>query len=169
MINKILNHIDETINHKQHVLESAKILSEYLVLNDKLDDAITLIIRCSVHDNSKFTKEERNSLLNIENKDSLKDPRIKMDDKLKETLKIHWKNNSHHPEHYDDYSKMTEMDITEMACDWNARSMEYNTNLLKFVETRQNERFYFDEVLYLKLYKYCQMLISNNKNKVYIK
>lgn len=169
MFDKIINHIDETIIHKQHVLESARILGEHLILENRFDEALELINRCTIHDNSKFTKEEIYTFINITNKEGLKNSKAKLSEEYKLALQIHWKNNSHHPEHYSDYSLMTEMDIMEMACDWNARSIEYRTNLLEFVEERQNERFHFNESMYLKLYKYCQILLKNSKQKTYFK
>lgn len=169
MFDKIINHIDETIIHKQYVLESARILSEYLILENRFDEALELINRCTIHDNSKFSQEEINAFINISSKDSLKNAKIKIEGDFKTALQIHWKSNSHHPEYYEDYSQMSEMDIMEMACDWNARSIEYRTDLLEFVEIRQNERFHFNETMYLKLYKYCQILLKNKKQKTYFK
>jgi hypothetical protein len=165
VFDKIIKHIDETIVHKQHVLESAKILSEYLILENRFDEALELINRCTIHDNSKFTKEEIYAFINITNKESLKSAKTKIEDSNKEALELHWKNNSHHPEYHQDYSMMSEMDIMEMACDWSARSIEYRTDLLEFVEIRQNDRFHFNESMYLKLYKYCQILLKKSKQK----
>jgi hypothetical protein len=46
-----------------------------------------------------------------------------MQDDLKETLKHHYANNTHHPEHYENgINGMTLMDLIEMIADWWAAS-----------------------------------------------
>lgn len=160
MVEKVIQHIDETLIHKQYVLESARILSKYLIASGQLDKAIELVRRCSIHDDSKFSPEEIAAFIKIENRESLRNARVPLDDVAKESLKLHWQNNSHHPEHYSDHSMMTEMDLMEMACDCNARSMQYGTDLLDFIEVRQNERFHFPEEMYTKFKEYCTILVD---------
>ena len=151
MDNKILSFIEDTILHKQYVLESGKLLSEYLIKNGEFDLALELLKRCAVHDNSKNT---------------MKDPNASMDDFMKKAISIHWKNNRHHPEYYDNLNDMTLLDILEMACDCYSRSLQFGTDLLSFIEIRQKERFNMPEDIY-ELYKfYCTILVNEGKNIV---
>lgn len=163
MSDRIANHIDETLIHKQFVLESARILSKHLIENGQLSKAIELVSRCSVHDDSKFSEEEITAFIRIENKESLKNPKAPLDDATKESLKVHWQNNRHHPEYHSDIRNMTEIDLMEMACDCAARSMQYETNLMEFIQVRQEERFHFPLDMYAKFNSYCQILVSGTK------
>ena len=129
MINKIIKHLEDTLLHKQYVLESAKKLCKYLIEVGRIDDAIE--------------PDEIFALIQISDKESLKDAKVQLDDAKKNALKIHWAKNSHHPEYYNDPSLMSDMDLLEMACDCNARSMEFGTDLLEFIDIRQKERFRF--------------------------
>ena len=175
MINKIIKHLEDTLLHKQYVLESAKKLCNFLIEVGRLDDAIELVKRCSNHDNSKFEPDEIFALIQISDKESLKDAKVQLDDAKKNALKIHWAKNSHHPEYYNDPSLMSDMDLLEMACDCNARSMEFGTDLLEFIDIRQKERFRFPEEIYQIYYNYCKILVDSEEydkdepGKVFIK
>jgi hypothetical protein len=163
VIDRILEHIDETLIHKQYILQSARILSRYLIENGNLDAALELVKRCSVHDDSKFSPEEIYAFIKLSNKESLKNAKATLDEATKEALKLHWENNGHHPEHFEDYSMMTDLDLMEMACDCNARSMQYDTNLLDFIEIRQEQRFHFPTDMYEKYKSYCVILANGSK------
>ncbi len=43
MIERIIDHIEDTLIHKQYVLQSARILSKSLIENGQLDKALELI------------------------------------------------------------------------------------------------------------------------------
>ncbi len=158
MVERFINHIEETLIHKQYILQSARILSRYLIENGQPDMALALVKRCTIHDNSKFTAEEIEAFLLLDNKDSMMNPKVNLDEKQKAALRLHWENNSHHPEHFSDVTMMTDLDLMEMACDCSARSMQYGTDLLEFIEVRQNERFHFPEDMYQKYKGYCTIL-----------
>lgn len=163
MLNGLEEYINETLLHKQYVLESAKIMSIYLIEIDKYDLAVELINRCSVHDNSKFSRGEMIHLLKITDKSDFKDPSKLLTDEKRYAIRYHWANNRHHPEYFDDVNMMTDLDLMEMACDCFARSLQYNTDFLNFIEVRQRERFKFPDELYKKYYNYCCILDSNYK------
>jgi len=163
VIERIINHIEDTLIHKQYVLQSARILSKSLIENGQLDQALALIKRCSVHDDSKFMAAEVEAFIMLDNKESMMNPRVTLDEKQKAALRLHWQNNSHHPEHFSDVTMMTDLDLMEMACDCSARSMQYGTDLLDFIEVRQNERFHFPEEMYEKYKGYCSILALGYK------
>lgn len=163
MLNGLEEYINEVILHKQYVLEGAKIMSDYLISIDKYDTAVELINRCSLHDNSKFLREEMIRLLAIKDKSDFRDPTKLLTDEKKRAIRYHWANNRHHPEYFDDITKMTDLDLMEMACDCFARSLQYNTDFLSFIEIRQRERFKFPDDIYQKYYNYCCILDVNYK------
>jgi hypothetical protein len=173
---EIASHVDKTLIHKIHVLQGARILIKYLIENNKIEVALELAERCSVHDNSKFQKEEMSCFLKIpESNDNLTNPNSKLDDEMKSLLRMHWDNNRHHPEHYNGlYDNMESIDIMEMAIDCYARSIEMNTDLIIFIEVRQRERFVLPEEKFEELKTYCYILLgkeytSGSNNKVYKK
>ncbi len=158
MIERIINHIEETLIHKQYILQSARILSKSLIAEGQLDTALELVKRCSVHDDSKFMAAEVEAFIMLDNKAAMMNPKVTLDENQKAALKLHWQNNSHHPEHFSDIRLMSDLDLMEMACDCSARSMQYGTDLLDFIEVRQNERFHFPEDMYEKYKGYCTIL-----------
>jgi hypothetical protein len=161
MIRDIETYIDDTLLHKQLVLESGKVLYKYLFEIGEMDLALELLKRCSVHDNSKLNYEEIMSFISIpKDNDGMKNANTQMDEFMKKAISIHWKNNSHHPEYHDNPSNMTELDIMEMACDCYARSFQFGTDLLKFIEIRQKERFNLPLDVYDKYKFYCEILVT---------
>lgn len=152
----------DTFIHKDYVLKVCNKFAKYLIENDSKEIAEELLERAKVHDNSKIlNKDEFRSLTGIINdKSCLKDASSKLSQFKQDSIELHWKHNEHHPEHFDDVNKMTKLDKMEMCCDWCARAMQYNTNLLEFVEKRQEDRFHFPELMYDEIYHYCKILIS---------
>ena len=155
--------IKGTLIHKSIILNSANKMFDYLVDNNQEKLAMELIERIIVHDNSKFTSEELYGLAKIKNKKALTDPNVLLSEEQQKLVELHWKNNRHHPEYFDDVSQMEEIDIIEMCCDWHARSVQYNTDLLEFAKIRQENRFHFPEDMYKKILKYCNVLLSQDQ------
>ena len=154
--------IKDFILHKKYVLESGSILIDYLLKNNEEDLAFNLLKNLSKHDDSKLNEDEFKKLCEIPyNTNSFTNSKEKMDEKLKKCIELHWKNNRHHPEYWDNVLNMSELDIMEMCCDWHARSKQYNTDFLEFVKTRQNTRFHFPKKIFDKIWNYC--LILENK------
>lgn len=162
----IKEYIDEVLLHKQYVLEAGKILSEYLIENNNYDIAINLVNRCIVHDISKFSKDEMDSLMSISDKKDFKDPTSLLDEDKIKAIEVHWKNNSHHPEYYSNIYNMTDLDLMEMACDCFARSLQYETDFLNFILVRQENRFKFPNSVFEKYYHYCKILDENYKKNI---
>ena len=153
--------IEDFIEHKKCILESASILIEYLLKNGKDDLAFELLKRISIHDNSKLEDDEFSLFCKIPlKKDSFTTSTCDIDESLKNSIELHWKNNRHHPEHFKNVNDMNEVDILEMCCDWHARSIQYHTDFLSFVKIRQENRFHFPKDMFDKIWKYC--LILNN-------
>ena len=173
MEEKLIKHIEETLMHKQYVLESAKILSEYLINIGNPSVALMLVKRCSCHDDSKFSLQEISVLSKIDNPSNFRNADTDLTEAEKELVRLHGTHNRHHPEYFDKITEMKDLDLMEMACDCNARSMEYGTDLLEFIEVRQNNRFHMPEDMYNQYKKYCSILVEGvlkkDSNKTFFK
>lgn len=163
----IINQLTDTIIHKKLVLDSCFIMSGYLCSNDQNDLALELLKRASTHDMSKFDKKELINLSSLpSNKGAFKDPNSEMSEEEIDLIKLHWKHNSHHPEYFENYEDMSELDMLEMICDWHARSVQFNTNFLEFVRTRQENRFHFNKNQFNYIYEYCEKLDKLYKESI---
>jgi hypothetical protein len=156
----VLNEISDILNHKKFIMDSGYKMCKYLFDNGKDDMAFELLERIVIHDNSKIEKNELYLLNSIKDKRSLVDPNILLSCQQKQIIESHWKNNRHHPEYFENISDMLDIDIIEMCCDWNARSLQCGTDLIKFVEIRQEKRFKFPENIYEKIIEYCNILLQ---------
>lgn len=67
---------------------------------------------------------------------------------LKPALDRHYKNNRHHPEHFEDGIKgMNLIDLLEMICDWKASSERHEDgDILRSIEINQKRFDYSDEL-----------------------
>jgi len=64
---------------------------------------------------------------------------------MKPALDHHYAHNTHHPEHFEDVSKMNLLDIIEMLCDWKAATLRHDDgDIFKSIEINQ-KRFGFDD------------------------
>ena len=152
----------DTFIHKGYVVSVCTKFSEYLKQQGLGEDADELIQRAQLHDNSKIlNKDEFRTLTNIVNdKSSLTNANSQLSFFKQDSLELHWKHNSHHPEHFENYDEMSRIDRLEMVCDWMARSLQYKSDLIDFVTTRQKERFRFSEEMYSEIYDYCITLVQ---------
>ena len=67
---------------------------------------------------------------------------------------------------------MSDLDLMEMACDCFARSLQYNTDFLDFINKRQENRFKFPKEVFYKYYNFCEILNNGyykNNDKIKIK
>ena len=108
----------ETLDHIRRV----NILLIHVITN--------LLYRCISHDSSKLYGIEKDwldrqsvKLNQLEYSPTYLGELAESDSgpSLEEFLKSHYKNNSHHPEHYENgINGMTLIDLVEMTCDWKA-------------------------------------------------
>lgn len=150
----------ETMLHKEFVIESCEKLARYLESNGATYHARKLRERAIIHDDSKITNLIEMVALSklINDTSSMKDPSKHLSPAKQKFLKLHWKNNSHHPEHFASVLDMSKLDIMEMCCDWHARSTQYGSNFLEFVKKRQEERFHFPDWMFAEIWHYCEVL-----------
>lgn len=150
----------DTFIHKKFVEKSTQKLANYLLSIRAENHAKELIERGKNHDISKITCEDELRALSmiINDKTSLKDANNTLSQFKQDSIKLHWKHNSHHPEHFKTPIDMKKIDIMEMVCDWYARSMQYETDFLEYVKTNQEKRFHFPEFMFAEIWHYCEIL-----------
>lgn len=85
---------------------------------------------------------------------------------LKEGLSIHYANNRHHPEHFENgIQGMNLLDLLEMICDWKAASERHNDgDIYKSIEINQ-KRFGYSDELKLILKNTVSFLIKDTLKK----
>lgn len=151
----------DTFVHKTYVKKSCQKLANYLKSQNMNHHAEMLLQRAETHDNSKVSCEDEMTALAtiINDKSSLQDASKALSQIKEDAIHLHWKHNSHHPEHYANYADMEKIDIMEMCCDWHARSVQYHTDLMEFVEKRQEDRFHFPQYMFDEIKRYCEILI----------
>ena len=166
---KLSKEINDTLIHRQCVIRSGNYLASYLIHSNRSVDAIRLIGRCQIHDMSKITNAEEFMALAsiIDSIGDLKDITYEPNQEQLEAKRIHWKRNSHHPEYYDSPNDMTDLDLMEMACDCHARSKQFGTNLMDYIDVQQDLRFHFDREHLRKLKMYCLALVTLTKQDDY--
>ena len=96
----------------------------------------------------------------INDKSTLRDSTKQLSQIKQDAIKLHWKHNTHHPEHFKSPTDMSRLDVMEMCCDWHARSVQYETNFLDFVKKRQKDRFHFPIWMFEEIWHYCEILDS---------
>lgn len=152
----------DTFIHKGYVLMVCDKFANYLEKEGRIDDANDLRERALIHDNSKIlNKEEFFALTSIINdKSCLKNANSKLSSFKQDAIELHWDNNEHHPEHYENIDDMPPRARKEMVCDCCARSIQYGTNLVEFMETRLNDRFHFSEIIKEEILHDCKILVE---------
>ena len=153
-----MNHIKDTIIHKQYMMQSALKMYDILISEKQESLAVELLKRAAYHDNSKFEEDEAMLLASLQSKKALMDPTINLNEDERKIIEQHWKKNRHHPEHFDNINEMEDIDIMEMICDWHARSKQHNTDMIEFVKIRQTNRFHFPEKMFEKILEYCEKM-----------
>ena len=156
-------YVDEQLQdfllHKQYVLKSGNLMINYLLRNHRQQEALSLLKRLAVHDNSKIFSDELDYIMKLScNKQSFTNPNYSLSEDEKIIIEKHWKHNKHHPEYHDNIEDMSELDIMEMVCDWHSRSTQYGTDFFEFVTTRQENRFHFPKEMFEKILKYCDII-----------
>lgn len=162
-MNDVEKMMQDTIIHKEMVKIVCTKFANFLENTDNLkEDAELLLARAKVHDNSKLlNKDEFQALTGIINdKSCLRDAKAALSAYKQDAIELHWKNNSHHPEHHKTCTDMSRIDRYEFVCDCCARSLQYGTELIDFMKTRQEQRFHFPEIMFDEIMRYCKIAVS---------
>lgn len=107
--------------------------------------------RMFTHDKSKLEEPEFSGWLAMDSEPkypygSIEYKRKK--EKYKELFKLHYKNNRHHPEHFQNgIFDMTLVDLMEMLCDWLSYKESYRiSEAINLIEYQSNRFHYSDEI-----------------------
>jgi hypothetical protein len=120
--------------HIEHVQDDCEKLSEYLIENGEIDLARELIKNSMIHDISKFEKFEFDHIFD------------RNDPLFNKALEHHYRHKfgTHHPQHFQDgIHEMNRVQIAECVCDWKARSEEFGTSFIYWIEHTATKRFNF--------------------------
>lgn len=160
---KQLNDIGE---HKVYVLKCSTALANYLMKHNREQDALNVMKRAFEHDFSKLNKDEFYGMAKFaDDMQALKDPKAKTSTEKEYYINIHRSRNKHHPEYWENLKEMTELDIMELACDWCSRSEQFQTNVIEFLETRQETQFHFPKDAYENIKKYLLIITDEIKKE----
>ena len=99
---KLSKEIYDTVLHRKCVIRSGLYLATYLKHLGRIDIAKQLIQRCLVHDLSKLENfQEFTALSSIINQnEAMRNVANVLTENQKEVIKLHWKNNRHHPDYH---------------------------------------------------------------------
>ena len=157
--NSVQRHVKDTLIHKELFTRSCRKMVMHLYDLGRDEDALKLARRCIIHDNSKLENDEIGMFSKIPTEDmECNKPHGELCDDDKKLIALHWSRNSHHPEFFDDYHQMEEVDIIEMCCDWHSRTIQFGTELIPYLLNTQRKRFGFDDEFFAKILEYCEFL-----------
>lgn len=125
-------HLDNLIRHIELVRDAGVLLGKRLMRAGEKEFGRLLIARVFVHDATKFYGAEWKYL--HAGKDVPQD-------KLELAITQHRETNEHHPEYWGGISRMPELAVAEMVCDWYARAQEFGTGLRDWIKEHAVERF----------------------------
>ncbi|RHB42166.1 hypothetical protein DW886_16750 [Enterocloster aldenensis] len=153
----------DTYVHKEYIKKACRKLADYMFSKGMDIHAKKLLERAETHDNSKVMCEDELYALStiINDKSCLKDANKALSQLKQDAIKLHWKHNSHHPEHFKNYADMERLDVMEMVCDWYARALQYGTDLMEFAKIRQEDRFHFPQYMFDEIMFYCEILVRD--------
>lgn len=127
-------------------------LSHIRRVGELLSDCVKqLTLRAARHDHSKLQQPEKPHFDKAQKLDEVtygSDEYERLLNQLKPALQHHYKNNSHHPQHYPDgIVGMDLFDLLEMFMDWKAASERHNDGNIYNSITHNAERFGIDSQL----------------------
>jgi len=143
--------------HIRHVQESCWVLAERILKRGNPGDlrfAHTLVTHAQIHDHSKFSGIEWEYLW-----DNVKDKSPELYDAA---YLQHVTTNEHHPECWGDITKVPDIFLAEMVCDWHARATEFGTDLRTWIKEKATKRYDFPATgkVYKKIKEYVDLLLD---------
>ena len=155
---KLIKLAEDTTKHKKLVMDNCLLMAEHIINTEgNVDLGIKLLKRGAYHDNSKFDFAEFLSLSSIlKSNKCFVDASTSLSSEEKKAIAYHWSHNRHHPEYFEDISEMQTLDKLEMVCDWFARSLQYGTDFIPFIEERQKNRFHFPDKVFEEIRNMCK-------------
>jgi hypothetical protein len=167
---KLSKELKDILIHRECVQRSGLMMATYLKEKQMGGDSTSLIARCQTHDLSKMNNlEEFLSLASIVDQiDDMQDIHHIHTHEQSRSIELHWSNNKHHPEYYDDPNDMCNLDIIEMVCDCHARSKQFGTEgSAPFLEAKNKSKYHFDIDHYDKVMKSAEIMDNLAKDDDY--
>jgi hypothetical protein len=121
------------LRHIQGVQANCNELAMRLIERGEADFGRNLIANGFKHDNGKFSGIEWECL-----HDGV-DPKL-----FQEALEHHQTTNEHHPEFWRSIHEMPRIYVAEMVCDWKARSNEFGSDLMEWINEKAKVKWDFD-------------------------
>ena len=152
-----LSKIRALTRHIKNVEDSCILLGEKLILNGEIELGHQLIANGFKHDSSKFFGIEWDNLVGEPRQEDEKIVKLK----LKLAINHHNSTNFHHAEAWSGGIKgMPLVYLIELFCDWKARSEEFGTSLIDYIDNTATKKFGFDknDEIYKVLMKYMNLL-----------
>lgn len=125
--------VDAIIRHKEYVKNACLYLSKKLIKQGRHDIGIKLVELAYIHDISKFHDIEFFYLNN-----TTKNTKPEMFDLAHQE---HVRDNMHHPEYWSGFANMPEIYIAELACDFLARSQEFGSDVIEWINKIAVEKY----------------------------
>ena len=111
-----------------------------------------LLQRAAKHDLHKFSKEGKepytwltHKYKCLREKVPFDSPGKAMEKRMETVVDDHYKCCPHHPEYHATPDAMSEVDVAEMICDWQAVSDEYGSDINAWIDDNVGKRWKFDE------------------------
>jgi len=142
--------------HIRNVEDNCLLLGERLIMNGEVELGHHLIANGFVHDTSKFFGIEWDQLVVGPTK---KEDETKL--KLKMAIYQHQKTNPHHVEYWSGgIEEMPDVYLAELVCDLKARSEEFGTALMDYIDSVGLKRWGItkDHNVYKRIIKYVEFL-----------
>lgn len=164
-LNNKLKQLNDIGQHKIYVLKCSIALANYLMKNNREQEALNIMKRAFEHDFSKLTDEEFYGIAKFADEMQITKDSNNISEEKEYYINLHRDNNKHHPEYWTNIHDMTELDIMELACDWCSRSEQFNTDVIEFLEDGQKTRFHFPEHIYNNIEKYLLIITEELKKE----
>lgn len=111
-------------------------------------------------ENTQFNINDTFFIRNAWKNQISRDANSKLSIYKQDAIELHWANNEHHPEHWKDINEMPMGARREFVCDCCARSLQYGTNFLEFMQKRLEDRFTFNDIIKDEILYTCKIVIN---------
>jgi hypothetical protein len=149
--------IREISRHIRNVSDNCLILGEKMIERGEIDLGRNLIANGYAHDLSKFTGIEFEFMA----------PGVKYEEenakmKLKLAIHHHRQISPHHAEHWNGIENMPDVFLAEMLCDLKARSEEFGTSLMDYIDNEGLKQWQItkEAPIYKKMIGYVNLLYT---------
>ncbi len=152
-------HLNNILRHIENVKQNCELIAEKLIRNSEFDLGKDLIQNSLIHDNSKLSGIE---FLYLREDTKTDKPELFI-----AALHQHNSTNPHHPEFYvGGIKEMPRVAIAEMVSDWKARSEEFGSDLMEWINESATKKFQFSKQckIYKDIKDFVKLLLDKKFN-----